>query len=307
MKKAIPLRTGYQRAAAGIVGCLLVGGSLGLKMQEGAPPAPGDTDPVPALPGDSFPGAEEEDYLALRRHAYRQPEKAAPLQPSIVQYTVQPGDSLWKIAQALDTPVEVLMDLNQGVRPLRLQPGQKLRVITGSDVETGRRRSIAVASRSAESRSSRTARAAVETQPEATAAVAPAEQVASAPAVASTSMIWPVTGAVATSEFGPRWGTLHRGIDLAVPAGTPAVAAQSGTVVFAGWDGTYGYCVVIDHGNGVQTRYAHASALLVTTGDWVEQGTPILEVGSTGYSTGPHLHFEVIVGGEPQNPRLYLP
>lgn len=117
---------------------------------------------------------------------------------------------------------------------------------------------------------------------------------------------WPITGGMISSEFGGRWGGVHTGIDIAVPAGTEAVAVVAGTVEFSGWDGGYGYCVIIDHGDGVKTRYAHASAILVTTGDKVAQGAPVIQVGTTGHTTGPHLHFEVIVNGTAQNPRNFL-
>ena len=88
--------------------------------------------------------------------------------------------------------------------------------------------------------------------------------------------------------------------------GTLVVAADGGTVVTAGWSGSYGWCVVIDHGNGRRTRYAHNSALLVKVGQKVAKGEAISRVGSTGNSTGPHLHFEVIKNGAFQNPWNYI-
>ena len=109
-----------------------------------------------------------------------------------------------------------------------------------------------------------------------------------------------------TSEFGWRWGRQHSGIDLAVSSGTPVYATDGGTVVRAGWFGGYGNCVDIDHENGRVTRYGHNSALLVKVGDKVYQGQEIALVGSTGNSTGPHLHFEVILNGVQQNPRNFL-
>lgn len=109
-----------------------------------------------------------------------------------------------------------------------------------------------------------------------------------------------------TSYFGQRWGVLHAGIDLAAPTGTTVYAAHRGTVTEAGWAGTYGYLVVIDHGNGVQTYYAHNSALVVKPGDRVEAGDPISKVGNTGYSLGPHSHFEVHLNGKKIDPIPYL-
>lgn len=120
----------------------------------------------------------------------------------------------------------------------------------------------------------------------------------------SAGLIWPLHGPV-TSEFGPRWGGFHPGIDIALPTGTPIAAAKAGTVLFAGPNDGYGNFVVIDHGNGVSTAYAHQSRVVVNEGDRVSQGQVIGFVGSTGFSTGPHLHFEVRVNGAPQNPRNY--
>ncbi|MER7890425.1 M23 family metallopeptidase [Micromonospora sp. NPDC094482] len=107
----------------------------------------------------------------------------------------------------------------------------------------------------------------------------------------------PMKGAEITSCFGPRWGTQHAGIDFAMPAGTPIHAAAAGTVVKAGDAGDgYGNSVFIDHGNGYLTHYAHQSRLVVSVGDKVGVGEVIGYEGSTGDSTGPHLHFEVHQG-----------
>jgi murein DD-endopeptidase MepM/ murein hydrolase activator NlpD len=120
-------------------------------------------------------------------------------------------------------------------------------------------------------------------------------------------MIWPVRGIV-TSEFGSRWGSFHPGIDIAAPEGTPIAAAKSGVVVFAGWnDGGYGNFVVLDNGGGVGTAYAHQSRIAVSEGQHVSQGQTLGYVGTTGNSTGDHLHFEVRINGQVQNPRSYLP
>ena len=98
----------------------------------------------------------------------------------------------------------------------------------------------------------------------------------------------------------------HRGLDLAIETGTPILAAEAGTVTKAEYYGGYGYCVFLDHGNGLQTRYAHMSELNVMQGDTVKRGQQIGRVGSTGHSTGPHLHFEVIFNGKFVNPILYI-
>jgi len=120
----------------------------------------------------------------------------------------------------------------------------------------------------------------------------------------ASGLIWPVNGPV-VSPFGMRWGRLHAGIDFAVPYGTPIHAAASGTVIFAGWMGGYGNFVIIDHGGGLATGYAHQSSIAVGGGS-VSQGQVIGYVGCTGHCFGPHLHFEVRVNGTPVDPLGYL-
>ncbi len=121
--------------------------------------------------------------------------------------------------------------------------------------------------------------------------------------------IWPVRGTV-TSTFGPRTSPglegFHTGVDIAVPEGTPVVASADGTVVAAGEAGGYGLAVRIAHGAGVETLYGHNSALLVRPGDKVTAGQVIALSGNTGHSTGPHLHFEVLINGRPVDPMPYL-
>lgn len=121
----------------------------------------------------------------------------------------------------------------------------------------------------------------------------------------SAGMIWPVNGPL-TSGFGYRWGRMHEGVDIGVGTGTPVAAAASGRVITAGWAGGYGNLVVIDHGGGIATAYGHNSKLLVTNGQQVAQGQIVALSGSTGHSTGPHVHFEVRVNGAAVNPVPYL-
>lgn len=109
-----------------------------------------------------------------------------------------------------------------------------------------------------------------------------------------------------TSRFGWRWGRKHAGIDVAARIGTPVCAADGGKVVFAGTQGGYGKFVIIDHGEGLQTCYAHNSKIVVSKGQTVYKGQKISEVGNTGRSTGPHLHFEVRKNGVPVNPLKYV-
>jgi murein DD-endopeptidase MepM/ murein hydrolase activator NlpD len=128
--------------------------------------------------------------------------------------------------------------------------------------------------------------------------------------------IFPVHGGRITSDYGVRsnpfdefgFAQFHAGLDIAIPQGTPVVAAGKGTVVFSGWDGGYGNVVIIEHADGkVTTRYAHLSRYDVSEGDTVASGQQIGLVGSTGRSTGPHLHYEVRIDGKTVDPRLFYP
>jgi murein DD-endopeptidase MepM/ murein hydrolase activator NlpD len=119
---------------------------------------------------------------------------------------------------------------------------------------------------------------------------------------------WPAAGKL-TSRYGRRWGRMHKGIDIAGPVGTPINAAADGTVIAAGWNsGGYGNLVEIKHNDGTTTRYGHNSRLSVSVGQTVRQGQQLAEMGSTGHSTGSHLHFEIRPsGGSAVNPMAHLP
>ena len=123
--------------------------------------------------------------------------------------------------------------------------------------------------------------------------------------VSGSGMRWPASGPV-TSGFGYRWGRLHAGIDIGAGTGAPIRAAKDGVVIFSGSQGGYGNVVIIDHGGGLTTLYAHMSRRAASDGADVNGGELIGYVGSTGQSTGPHLHFETRVNGSPQNPMRYL-
>jgi murein DD-endopeptidase MepM/ murein hydrolase activator NlpD len=126
------------------------------------------------------------------------------------------------------------------------------------------------------------------------------------------TFIYPVKGGRLTSGFGKRKAptagasTYHKGQDWAVPRNTPVYASSGGKVIKAGWGSGYGYCVYIDHGNGMVTRYAHLNKVLVKAGQRVSQGERIGLSGNTGISSGPHLHFEILVNGKQVDPKLYL-
>ena len=114
--------------------------------------------------------------------------------------------------------------------------------------------------------------------------------------------VWPAQGYI--TSF---WAPDHRAIDIGAPEGTPIYASDAGVVVSSGWNGTYGITVIIDHGNGFQTLYAHLSAYYPGAGQNVRRGQAIGKMGNTGRSTGPHLHFEIIYQGGTVNPMRYLP
>jgi murein DD-endopeptidase MepM/ murein hydrolase activator NlpD len=125
--------------------------------------------------------------------------------------------------------------------------------------------------------------------------------------------IWPMRRVELTDTYGMRWHPIvggyraHNGIDLAANTGEHVLAVEEGWVLLAGWNGAFGNLVVLDHGGGISTWYAHNSRLLVSVGQQVKAGTVIAHAGSTGWSTGPHLHFEIRKDGKPVNPLDYLP
>lgn len=123
--------------------------------------------------------------------------------------------------------------------------------------------------------------------------------------LSSLSFYYPFIGRI-TSNFGSRWGKKHDGIDIAASQGTPIHASAGGTVSFAGWESGYGNMVKINHGNQIQTCYGHCSKILVKQGQHVNKGDIIARVGSTGHSTGPHVHFEIRLNGVAKNPLDYL-
>ena len=124
--------------------------------------------------------------------------------------------------------------------------------------------------------------------------------------ITQPTYIKPLSGGRKSSGYGKRWGRMHKGIDWACPVGTTIYASSAGTVMSAGYSSSYGYNVLISHPDGKMTRYAHCSQLLVSAGEYVEQGETIAKSGNTGRSTGPHLHFEIYVNGVAVNPEKYI-
>ncbi len=256
-------------------------------------------------------------------------ERGSPGGGTALTHVIEPGDTLWELARRYGTTVEAIAAAN-GIRPTQtLRIGQRLRIPTGrvqastgassrpgsrvvpSQVYTVRpgdslwliaRRFGTTVEALMAANGLRTDRLQVGQRLRIPVPGRPAGTVAVRRRV---GFLWPARG-VLTSRFGSRWRRHHNGIDLAAPRGTPIYAARSGRVRYAGWYGGYGLLVVIDHGDGLETYYGHASRILVRPGQWVAQGQRIALVGCTGACTGSHLHFEVRVRGTPTDPLRYL-
>lgn len=235
------------------------------------------------------------------------------------QYAIQFGDTLSRISKKLGISVEALIEANGIEDPDMILAGANLRLpmteltgMGGTDISVHIRSNRSTTSTSTSPQQQPTANVTA-TRPAAVTVRSTEREVVSwhnrrvQPAVpllpgaeeylpqvdGLTAHIWPTSGTL-TSGYGWRWGRMHRGIDIAAPTGTPVMASATGTVEFAGWNnGGYGNLVEIRHPDGSLTRYAHNNRLLVRAGQQVAQGQLIAEVGSTGYSTGPHLHFEI--------------
>lgn len=230
-------------------------------------------------------------------------------------YEIKPGDTLSAIAVENRVPVETLAALNNLTDPdqiragqliklpgdtiaHRIRPGETLLSIAGLYRVDARE----LASRNNLSDINKIIAGGQLLIPCDTAGHAAALPVAGPLA---QQLRWPLMGAI-TSSFGFRDGKPHEGIDIAAEENTPLRPSAAGRVVFAGSRGTYGLTVIIDHGNGLRTLYAHCAKLLVAEGDTVDTSTVIALAGSTGRSTGPHLHLEVLHKGMPYDPLLWL-
>lgn len=197
-----------------------------------------------------------------------------PREPEI-KYVLKSGDTLWDIAQKYRINVNYLISYNQLSNPEKLQIGQVIRIPDGNVEEPAEVK---------------------------LAAEKPKLKVASR---GPGALIMPVAGVI-SSGFGWRKMGYHHGTDIAAPVGTPIKAIKSGMVTFSGWRPIYGYSVTIDHGDEVESMYGHASKLFVKKGQRVIQGQIIAKVGSTGRSTGPHLHLGIYIGGKAVDPMRYL-
>jgi len=203
--------------------------------------------------------------------------------PEGVWHVLRPGETIWRVARNYGTTVERIVYVNRIDDVTRVRTGRRLWIAGG---------------RAPEGQGSGT--------PGAIRSVWREEGPPVDDGVA-LRFRWPTEGRL-SSRFGRRWGRSHEGIDLAAAPGTPVRAAEAGRVIYSGDGlGAYGNVVIVKHSEHYTTVYAHNRRLLVRRGSWVERGDKIAEVGSTGRSTGPHLHFEVRRGRMPRDPLDYLP
>lgn len=248
-----------------------------------------------------------------------EPPKPAesPKKPTVLVHTVQSGETLWDIAQAYGITVDSIVSSNDLSNPNRLRVGQKLEILTVKGVlhevsageslwEIAQRYKVSIDEIAEVNSISDPSRI----QPNTKLVIPGATRVLRSDALVVNGQLqkafdWPASGRI-SSPFGPRWGRMHNGLDIAINTGTPVRAAADGRVTFAGWNGGYGILVIVDHGNGVETRYAHNSRLNVKVGQQVSRGQIVSYSGNTGNSTGPHLHFEIRYRNSPVNPQTYL-
>ncbi|WP_157833479.1 peptidoglycan DD-metalloendopeptidase family protein [Desulfotruncus alcoholivorax] len=259
------------------------------------------------------------------------------------KYKIKEGDTLWDIASAAHIDVEELMRSNPNLRPETMQIGQEVVISQTSPLvdviatytetrqeemafrvqekvdsslysgekklvqrgKSGRREVVYnVTTENGVEISKKVVEAKVLQAP-VPQIVAKGEKKLLAFRGGNGRLAYPTVGAI-VSPFGKRWGRVHEGVDIAANYGSPVVAAEAGTIMRVGYSGGYGLRIDISHGGGVVTRYAHLSSATVKPGQRVERGQFIGRSGSSGNSTGPHLHFEVIVGGVHKNPSLFI-
>ena len=225
--------------------------------------------------------SSEELFAALRGVEQTSPQPL-PTEPSEAPQrgVVRFGDTFATIAERYQLSVEELMDLNPDLRNNPLVVGRQLRL---QPTPPPRVHSL------------------ISLRPSGSGGVSwpetPQYAPSPSPSPSGSRWLWPARG-VMSSGYGWRWGRMHKGIDIANSVGTPILAAQDGRVTFAGWsDGGYGYLVELTHSDGSRSLYAHQSRILVQVGEEVTQGQQLGQMGSTGRSTGPHLHFEIHAPG----------
>lgn len=257
-------------------------------------------------------------------------------------HKVEVGESFWTIARIYDTTVEDLVSANPERNPTDLRPGDevkltiptsKITVATTEEVKYSEKLNYDVKVEEDSSMYTNQKKVKVKGELGEVSVVADKvkhngilveeniikEEVVKEPTTevvikgtkpvpktaATGTFLMPTRGRI-SSRYGMRSGRMHRGLDIAASTGTNITSADGGTVTFAGYQGSYGYMVEVNHGNGYRTRYAHCSKILVKAGAKVYKGEVIAKVGNTGRSTGPHLHFEVLKNGVHQNPSNFV-
>lgn len=202
-----------------------------------------------------------------------------------ITYTVAPGDTLWNLAKTFNTTIEEMVKENGNDILENLKADLEITVPVATEYfDTGELKSK---------------------EPEGNNSDGIDSEKVSGINIPQLNN-WPVQGTV-SSVFGKRWGRMHKGIDIAAEHGRSVRTLEDGIVVFSGDRGSYGKTVIIDHGNGFRSLYAHASELTVDAGERVNKGQIIARIGSTGRSTGPHLHLELLYKGKPVDPEKFLP
>ena len=199
-------------------------------------------------------------------------------------HVVQPGENLYRIGQFYGVGVADILEVND------------IRDVT--DIRVGTELWIPRA------RADRSPRGPLVPPPEVLRALARGEAGGERP---PGRLVWPVIGGTLTSRYGPRWGRMHEGIDIGARSGTPIRSVADGRVIYASRLGSYGNVVIVKHGSGIATVYAHNRRNRVRKGARVNKGDVIAEVGASGNATGPHLHFEVRKNDRPRDPLRYLP
>lgn len=293
----------------------------------------GDEEDGPASEGASFDGSDvamtaERMLRGVRATASAQsatleiePEPEPEPRPTVVTHVIQSGETLWDIARMYDIDVDTIVAANDWVDANRLRIGDKLTILTvrgalhtvqrGESLwDISRTYGVSIDEIAVTNSISDPSRLQIQTRlvipgAQAQAAALRRDAVVSTDGRLVRNFEWPLRGRI-SSRYGLRWGRTHHGLDVAVPVGTPIRAAAGGIVTFSGAQGGYGNIVIIDHGNGVETRYAHNSRNAVSRGQRVQRGALIAYSGNTGNSTGPHLHFEIRLRGQSVNPETYL-
>jgi len=248
--------------------------------------------------------------------------------PYIIEHTVEPGDTIWSIMKAYNVDEATIVNANNLANASKLKIGQKLTFpsVTGlthtvkkGDTVFDLAKTYQVTSQIILEANELTSNSTIQAGqvlvipggklPKSTTKTTTASSTKTSSKTASTGVtfIHPIaSGTRVTSNYGMRNGSMHNGTDFGVPTGTKVKAAAAGRVTKSGWGTGYGKLIIIDHGQGTKTYYAHNSTLLVSVGDWVEQGEIIANSGNTGRSTGPHLHFEIRINNKAYNPLNYI-